>query len=137
MLDFLGSVPAEEIQHFWIGSSRLDALVDQDPVAKDRREVLDGGHRGNVAPSPPPPKGTGPIAVFGAQPAGEHRFESVGERLGVDTLTLEVPEHDGMRLGVPGLLLDEWLSRRLELFVVDERADPVDHVDEPALAGRQ
>lgn len=129
MLDLLGTVPAQQVEHGRIGARRVETLRVEDPVTQERGDVSDGGNEGEPFDEVVlrPQSRERPPAE---QPA-EQPPHLVRERGGVETLRLELLEYSLVSVGVHRFLPDESHDVVAQLFVPDERQRLLERLDEP------
>ncbi len=135
VLDLLGPVPAQQVEHGRVGTDPVERVGVEDPVAEEGGVVLDGGDHRDPLPQPPAAR---PARRQRAVPEQllEEPVDLRGVRGGVEAQLPQVRQDVVVGLGVDGLLADEPDDVLAEPVVRDVRQGLLVDVHEPALAGR-
>ncbi len=136
VLDFLGPVPAQHVQHHRIGADLVVGRRVEDPLPQDCGVVLDRGDDRNLLEQPALLAAFAPVGP-GAQQLVEQPLDLAGVGGQVDVARGEVGEHVGVRLRMHGLLADEALDVEPQLVVLDQWQRLLEDLDEELLAGGQ
>lgn len=134
VFDLLRAVPAQQVEHDLVGVGEIQTLGRQDPVAKDRRELLD--RRDHRQPEAQPLLGRYRRAQgrLLAQQFLEEEVDVLREVRGVEPLRRQMIEDVRVLHAVRRLLAHEPLDVPEEFgVVVDERECLLEDLHEPPL----